>query len=253
MKRALLCVSFGTSVDAARESITAVENALQEEAPGLVFMRAFTSPTIRRILAGRGETVMSLTEALMGLEKLGFREVAVQPTHVLYGHEYDKLREEIFLLQPRFDSLKLGRPLLGDTDDMRQVAALLSEAYPPVEGENLIVFGHGTDHPGNAVYPAIQTAFRLAGREDILVGTVEGWPDYETVLAQLKAQQVKKVHLVPMMLVAGEHAVSDMNGDGDSWRTRLEAEGISVRCTVRGLGVMPGVQALYRDHLKEIL
>ena len=30
MKTALLCVSFGTSVPSARESITAVENALRE-------------------------------------------------------------------------------------------------------------------------------------------------------------------------------------------------------------------------------
>ena len=56
MKKAIVCVSFGTSVDAALESITAVENALREAAPDRLFVRAFTSYTVRRILAERGET-----------------------------------------------------------------------------------------------------------------------------------------------------------------------------------------------------
>lgn len=57
MKKAIVCVSFGTSVDAARESIAAVEAAMREAAPDRLFVRAFTSYTIRRILAKRVEAV----------------------------------------------------------------------------------------------------------------------------------------------------------------------------------------------------
>ena len=54
MKTALLCVSFGTSVPAARKNITAVEDALRQELPQADFFRAFTSKTIRGILAKKG-------------------------------------------------------------------------------------------------------------------------------------------------------------------------------------------------------
>ena len=64
MKQALLAVSFGTSVPRAPQDIAAVEQALAAVAPGRDFYRAYTSPTIRRMLAGRGETVPGLPEAL---------------------------------------------------------------------------------------------------------------------------------------------------------------------------------------------
>lgn len=254
MKKAIVCVSFGTSVDAARESITAVENALREAAQDRLFVRAFTSPTVRRILAKRGETVPGVAEAMESLLQQGVREVLVQPTHILCGHEYDRIRAEVRPWRTRFDTLAIGRPLLADTADIRALAAILSETYPPCRDETLVLFGHGTDHFANVVYPALQTAFRLAGREDVLVGTVEGWPAYEDVSRQLAAGGGKRVHLVPLMLVAGDHVVHDMSGGGaDSWASRLTAEGRTVRSTVQGLGMLPAVRALYRAHLERDL
>ena len=254
MKKAVVCVSFGTSVPAGRENITAVENVLRQAAQDRMFISAFTSPTIRRILRERGETVYSPAEALEALRSRGVTEVLLQPTHILRGHEYDKLKREAAPWRDRFDRLRVGRPLLSDTEDLRALAAGLSAAYPQQNGETLVLFGHGTDHAADLVYPALQTAFRLAGRTDVLVGTVEGWPAFGDVLAQLRARSGKTVHLVPLMLVAGDHALNDMAGaDPDSWKSRLEAEGFAVRASLRGLGVMPAVQAMYRAHLEEEL
>ena len=117
-----------------------------------------------------------------------------------------------------------------------------------------MLFGHGTGHAANLVYPALQTAFDLAGRRDVLVGTVEGWPAFPEVLRQLKERCGAGVHLVPLMLVAGDHALNDMaGGTPESWKSRLEAEGFSVRATLRGLGLLPEVQAMYRAHLETAL
>ena len=253
MKKAVVCVSFGTSVPAGRENITAVENVLRQLIQDRVFISAFTSPTIRRILWERGENVYSVAEALEELWSQGVTEVLVQPTHILRGHEYDKLKREAEPWREKFEALHIGRPLLTDTDDLQTLAAGLSAAYPARAGETLVLFGHGTDHAANLVYPALQTAFHLAGRPDVLVGTVEGWPAFEDVLAQLKAQNGKNVHLVPLMLVAGDHALNDMAGeDPESWKSRLEAEGFAVRTTLRGLGLLPAVQNMYCAHLEDL-
>ena len=253
MKQAVVCVSLGASVPAGRENITAVENVLRRAAQDRVFISAFTSPTVRRILRERGETVYSVEEALEALWRQDVTEVLVQPTHILCGHEYDKLKREAETWRDRFESLRVGRPLLTDTDDLRTLAAGLSATYPARAGETLVLFGHGTDHAANLVYPALQTAFHLAGRSDVLVGTAEGWPAFGDVLAQLKARNGKNVHLVPLF-VAGDHALNDMaGGDPDSWKSRLEAEGFAVRSTLRGLGLMPAVQEMYRIHLEKEL
>lgn len=254
MRQAVVCVSFGTSVPIGRENITAVEDVLRRAAGDRIFVSAFTSGVIRRRLKERGETVSSVAEALEALWKQGVEEVLLQPTHILCGNEYDKMKREAEPWRDRFSSLRFGTPLLTDTDDLQALAAKLSAAYPPRTGESLVLFGHGTDHAANLVYPALQTAFDLAGRRDVLVGTVEGWPAFPEVLRQLRERGGTGVHLVPLMLVAGDHALNDMaGGTPESWKSRLEAEGFFVRATLRGLGLLPEVQAMYRAHLETAL
>ena len=44
--------------------------------------------------------------------------VIVQPTHLLYGYEYDKLKVEAEALGGKFESLVVGRPLLANNSDI---------------------------------------------------------------------------------------------------------------------------------------
>ena len=54
------------------------------------------------------------------------------------------------------------------------------------------------------------------------------------------------------MVVAGDHAVNDMAGDGDdSWNSRLQAEGFRTECLLQGLGQIAGVRKLYCRHAQE--
>ena len=248
MKQALVIASFGTSVPEARSSIEAVEKTLIEAADDYTAIRAFTSPTIRRILAERGEQIPSLTEALERLHDEGVSQVVVQPTHLLYGYEYDKLKAEAEEFSTRFESLKIGKPLIADTHDILRFATKLAEAHPQQEGTAFVYMGHGTEHFANAVYPALQTALHLAGRSDICIGTVEGWPGLEDILSQL--QTPCNVKLLPLMLVAGDHARNDMAVD---WKESLEQAGHSVQCAFTGLGELSWVQEMYKERLLQVL
>ena len=129
MKQALLAVSFGTSVPRARQDIEAVERVLAAGAPERAFCRAYTSPTIRRILAERGEPVSGLPEALEALAAAGVEDVAVQPTHLLYGFEYDKLKADAAAFAGRFARLALGRPLAADSESLRALAACMVRRF----------------------------------------------------------------------------------------------------------------------------
>ena len=184
MKQALLAVSFGTSVPRARQDIEAVERVLAAGAPERAFCRAYTSPTIRRILAERGEPVSGLPEALEALAAAGGEDVAVQPTHLLYGFEYDKLKADAAAFAGRFARLALGRPLAADSESLRALAACMVRRFGQPEGGALVLLGHGTEHFANMVYPAMQTALRLAeqGVEPVIIekeaelgGKLRGW------------------------------------------------------------------------------
>ncbi len=254
MKKALVCVSFGTTVPAARQEITAVEAVLAAAAPGWDFSRAFTSSIIRRVLAARGEGVDSLPEALERLRAAGYEDVAVQPTHFLYGVEYDKMKEQALAAAPGFARLRLGAPLLAGNDDMQALGRAVSALYPAAPGQAVVLMGHGSARFANTVYPAMQTVFALMGRPDVRVGTAEGWPGLDEVRAALRQSGVRSVRLAPMMLVAGDHAWNDMAGaEPDSWRSILGQDGYAVECSLRGLGSVASVQEIYMAHLRDLL
>ena len=249
MKQALVCVSFGTTVANGRVDLSAVEQALQKSAPEYPFVRALASRIIRKRLAARGETFDSLPEALEKLLAAGCTQVAIQPTHLLYGYEYDKIKAEIDPYRQRFSDFALGRPLLADTADLQAVARVLGQAYPLQPEEALILMGHGTEHFAGVVYAALQSAFALQERKDVFVATVEGWPGLPEVLPHIVKAGYRKVHLVPLLLVAGDHAWNDMAGeDPDSWKSLFTAAGFAVETQMTGLGSVPGVQQLYVDH-----
>ena len=86
------------------------------------------------------------------------------------------------------------------------------------------------------------------------MGTVEGYPEVDSVLRRLQRAGYTKALLVPLMLVAGDHAINDMAGEEpDSWKNQLEGAGIAVRCALEGLGEVPAIRELYLSHLREVL
>lgn len=253
MKQALLLVSFGTAAPGAQNSITAVENALIAAAPDRTVFRAYTSPTIRRILARRGVEIPDLTTALETLAAQGYEDVALQPTHVIPGFEYDRIKAEADRFAPKFAHLRLGTPLLYDVADLTQLAEHAAQCWLPEEGA-LVLLGHGTEHRADLIYPALAGALRCAGADNALVGTVEGWPGFDAVLAMLRRGGWKQVCLRPLLLTAGEHARNDMAGENpESWKSRLEAAGFTVSCCLEGMGTDEAVQKLYCRHLRAIL
>ena len=87
-----------------------------------------------------------------------------------------------------------------------------------------------------------------------LIQAIEGYPTLDTLLEQLKERQYQEVVLVPMMLVAGDHAQNDMAGDEeDSWKSVLTRHGYTVTLQMQGLGAYPAVQALYVAHVQHML
>ena len=175
--------------------------------------------------------------------------VIVQPTHLLYGYEYDKLKVEAEALGGKFESLVVGCPLLANNSDIQRFAHRLAQDHPAETGTATVFMGHGTEHFANAAYPALQTALALLGRDDIYIGTVEGWPGLEDILRQLDPGGVREIRLLPLMLVAGDHAQNDMAG---AWKTRLEQAGYTVGCSFTVPGELPWVQEMYRERLEEL-
>ena len=252
-KPVLLAVSFGTSYNDSRDiTIGAVEAALQEANPDYQVRRAFTSQIIIDILNERdGLVIDNVTQAMDRLVADGVKEVVVQPTHVMAGFEYDDVMKEIESYKDKFDSMKIGSALLVEDADYTNLAKILvDETKDYVADDTAIVFmGHGTEHEANATYAKLQETMNKEGYKNYIIGTVEATPSLEDVIAMAKEAGVKKVVLLPLMIVAGDHANNDMAGDEEgSWKTEFEKAGFEVECVLKGMGQYPGVQQMIVDH-----
>ena len=238
VKKAILMVSFGTSYADTREhTIGAVERAVQAAFPEMDVFRAFTSGMIIRKMRRQGNAVDTVREAMDGLE-------------------YHELVDEVAQYSDAFEQLAIGKPLLTETADYPAlVQAMEQDGVIRKSAEKAyLLMGHGTPHIINQAYPAFDYWLKRSGFDNVFVGTVEGYPTLETLLELLKEHHYREVVLVPMMLVAGDHAQNDMAGDdSDSWKSVLERYGYIVTPQLQGLGAYPAVQALYIAHTAHML
>ena len=108
------------------------------------------------------------------------------------------------------------------------------------------------DVSGNNIYAILQETLREDGADRYYIATVEGEPLLEDILPLLREGHYKKVLLAPLMIVAGDHAVNDLAGDGpDSWKSIFLRNGLAVETVLQGIGEWEEVQDLFAGHAAE--
>ena len=253
-------VSFGTSyLEPLKNSIENVENKIRNQFKDYDVYRAFTSHMIIKKLEIVHGLIVEKPEEL--LEKLyieGYEEVIIQPLHIIPGEEFSYIKNIEVYFKDKFKSIKVGRPIFyyqGIEGLPEDYSLFIKSIKGIIEGEEAVVMmGHGTVHPSNAVYGALQSVLNDEGYKNVFVGTVKGYPNFTSVLNKIKKRGIKKVLLMPLMLVAGNHAINDMTSEKDnSWKSMLEAEGIEVKLWTKGLGEVDEFAQLYIDRVDDLI
>lgn len=252
MKKALLVVSFGTSYPDTRiKNIEACEIAMQAVCPDRDFFRAWTSHIIRKKVANRDQMYIdSPQQALERLIKEGYHDVVIQSLHILNGDEFEKITREMLVYKDQFKRMSIGKPLLSSIEDYQAVIDALIGQSPTLQQDERVVFmGHGASHHAFAAYACLDHLF-MTKKLPFMMGAVESYPEIDIVLERLQQEHIRKVHLVPFMIVAGDHATHDMASDEeDSWNSQIKALGIETQCHLKGLGENEHIRALFATHL----
>ncbi|MCR5744627.1 MAG: sirohydrochlorin cobaltochelatase [Bacteroidales bacterium] len=251
-KAALLMVHFGTTYDETRgKTIEAINAKAKTTFPELEFREAYTSRIVIRRLRARGIEKTTPLEALLRLRAEGFTHVIVQSTTLLEGAEMESLRSDVASVEGFFKEVRVGTPLLYDAADCRKVVDILAarhEAEADARRKaHVVMVGHGTYTPATATYSQIDYMFTAQGHPLFHAGTLEGYPTFDTMLARLKDAGARRVTLVPLLFVAGDHASNDIAVD---WKEALEKEGLQVDCRLEGLGEIPEIQDIYIEHIR---
>lgn len=260
-KDAILVMSFGTTYqDTRAKTIEATVADIQKAHPGVKVVTAFTSHIIiDRIEKNEGIKYPTPEEALEDLRAQGYNRVALVSLDVIPGMEYDYDRAIFHNYKKNFKAMTLSTSLIywqgqeEQADDVESfIKALFTELKKPSKNSAILLLAHGTPQPSNAYYSVIQAKLDELGYKNVFIYTVEGWPNLETVIPKLKANKIKNVTLVPIMMVAGDHANNDMAGDeDDSHKSILQKEGFKVSAYLHGLGENKAIRAMYVDHANE--
>lgn len=250
--QAVLVVSFGTShLDTFQKSIFAIEKAIGEAFPQLTLHRAFTSDVIlKKLRQEQHLQIDNVPQALSRLEGDGYTRVVIQPTHMISGEEYAKLCRQALPFAQRL-TISMGTPLLTSAKDYLDIAkALTAEIDPPAPDEAIIFMGHGMAHYAVSAYSQLESLLHELGWRQTFIATVMGHPELSQVISRLKkCPEIRRVRLLPLMVVAGNHAKNDMAGSKEnSWRCQLEVQGYNVSCVLHGLGEYANIRRLFVQH-----
>ena len=252
MKKAIIIASFGTShTETCRRNIEAIEKRASESFTDYKIVRAFTSGMVIRKLEKRDNVkVNNVSEAVRELRDEGIEEIFIQPLHIIPGYEYEKIAMTSLEMSEPCSRINLGHPLLYDESDYDHlVNALLQKLPAPEVNFGVLLVGHGSRHFSNSAYSMLQLKLRDI-RNDIHVSNIEGYPGIDLVMDRLKSYE--EILLMPLMMVAGEHAANDIAGTkGDSIASRMEVEGIKVRYMAEGLGENRMVQDIFLKKIEE--
>jgi sirohydrochlorin cobaltochelatase len=166
--------------------------------------------------------------------------------------------------------ITIGLPLLSGLEDCRRVSKILPDLWnePTKDAgsnardetgrksqfavepkkEAVLLAGHGTGHPADAIYSQMAQVLKKDYGQ-VLLGTIEGFPGLLEMVDELKATGVQKVRLRPFLLVAGGHAENDISGPApDSWKSTLERAGIEVDFHLSALGEIEGIVQILKEH-----
>lgn len=260
-KDAIVVMSFGTTYkDTRAKTIDATVDAIKAAHPNTKVVTAFTSHIIRdRIQQKEGITYPTPEEALAELKKDGYTRVALASLDVIPGMEYNYDAAVYNLYKDNFKKMTLGTSLMywmgqeNQTDQVIETLKAVQSQFPKVGKEDaVLIMAHGTPDPANAYYSVIQDRIHTLGLKNVFVYTVEGTPNLEQVIPQLKLHGIKHVTLMPFMMVAGDHANNDMAGaEPDSHKSILEKEGFKVDTYLHGLGENQNIRNLFVERANE--
>jgi len=247
-KAAILMVHFGTTHDDTRElTIEALNNQVKQAFPNIELREAYSSRIVIKRLSERGITKVNPLAALQQLHADGYTHILIQSSTIIDGVEMESLYKNVDEVSSLFKDLRIGTPLLYSPHDYEEVIKVLTTDNK--KDVAYVWVGHGTYDATTAQYAMLDYMLKAKGHTNCFVGTVEGYPEFDDVLVQLKVSGLKDVVLVPFMFVAGEHAKNDIAED---WVEGLEKEGYSVKTNLQGLGENPKIREIYLSHLKFI-
>lgn len=247
----IVIAAFGTT-SLAGKTYDYIDQQFRKRFPGHELFWAFSSRMVKdHVRKNSRIDIHSPSEVLESLHAKGHSWAVVQSLHLIAGHEFYRLVNDVGDLPIR---TSIGLPLLTSYRDYCSTARAMELNHFPADPEEAVLLvGHGTDHPAWSAYPALESLLRQIYGPRIFMGLIEGDIPQSRVVEAVLNSGVKKVRLIPFTLVAGLHFQQDITGGPDSWKSVLENGGLAVAVETQGIGYRQPIVEIFADHIADAL
>lgn len=258
MSKAIIIVSFGT---VNLEGLKVIEDFEAEVAAKFSgnyrVYKVFTSSVISNLLLNKhGKVVPRLEEVLFRLNNEKYKEVYIQPLHIINGNEYNSIEKTIKEYDYSFSKIILGEALIGNRSDEENYSCnLICDAIKENvnEKDNILLIGHGSKTVNYNVYNCLKNNLKEKGYKNTYIGTLEGEVKKEDIVKSLIKDKVKDVTIIPILMLPGSHIKKDIFGSENSWKVLLENEGISVKSIEKSLLQYSDIREYYMHKIEKHL
>lgn len=253
--KALIIVSFGTASLEGIEVLENFEEDVKKELQGKYnVFKAFTSSSMSNILFNKhGKLVQRLEEILYKLNNEKYKEIYIQPLHIIEGSEYSHINKVLKEYSYTFSKIRIGNVLMGENEEkFLKGSNVIYEAINKnfkSKDSNIILVGHGSKNTNDYKYKKIKEKFIEEGFKNTYIGTLEGENQKEEILNKMLEDKIREVYLVPILMLPGKHILKDIFGDYDSWKTLLEDNNIKVNYIKKSLLQYDDIKMYYINNI----
>ena len=255
MTKAIVIVSFGTSNLEGLKVLEDFENEIRNKFNSKYKVcKSFTSSMISNIVLNKyNKIVPRLEEVLFNLSNEGYKEVYIQPLHIIEGSEYLSIAKTIKEYNYSFSKLTLGRVIMGNNErDLIEGCSLIVDTLESYinKSQNLVLVGHGSKTITTESYNFLKNTFIERGFKSVYIGTLEGKHQKEDVLKDLISDKIEEVLIAPILMFPGNHTIKDIFGSENSWKSLFENNKIEVSSIEKTLLEYDEIRSYYFNLIK---
>ncbi len=211
---AIVLSCFGSIIE--QDKYFELERFVKESFPSYDVFSAFSSRMVIRLLAKEGKIYKNLPQTLADVDMLGYKNIIVSSINLFPTdeHEYSKSIVDGFA-SFSMANFRFSNAILTKTKESSLFLKSLDEKISKKDCANLYII-HGTPKLDTRGIDSISYAddFLCRINPNNYTCSLEGsFPFYaikDALKAQMKKDGVKKVQIVPMLLVSGNHYKKDM-------------------------------------------
>ncbi|MEA3289782.1 MAG: sirohydrochlorin cobaltochelatase [Campylobacterota bacterium] len=212
--KAIILSVFGSVIE--QQKYQELKKTIEKRFKGFDVFIAVSSRMVLKDLIKKGFDYKNLAQTLADVDMLGYKNIIVGSINLFPACEHDfVLKTAKGFREFSFSHIRVSNAILTRTKDTTLFLKELDETISKKDTANLYVI-HGTPklELGGLRSAAYTDEFLKMLNPNNITCSLEGaHPFYalkDAIIREVKAKGLKKVQIVPMLLVAGNHYIKDM-------------------------------------------